>query len=114
MITAFYNENEIECREWVVGEKKMYPVDLYGECLRKGEDYITMFSTGLTDIKKRKIFFDDLLKINDTLYRVVGMNGAVAFVDPKTGDFWNYACNLATNRYGVIVGNIHENHQLIV
>lgn len=69
--------------------------------------------TGLKDENGVEIYFDDLTKINNKIYRVVKLFGAVAFVCPKTGDFWNYACNLATSKFGELVGNVYENHELL-
>lgn len=69
--------------------------------------------TFLKDKNGVDIYFDDLTKINDTIYLVVELCGSVAFVCPKTGDFWNYACNLDTNEFGELVGSKYENPELL-
>ena len=68
---------------------------------------------GLKDKNGVKIFRDDLTKINGAIYQVVYLNGAYRFVDVKSGDFWQYARNLAISSFGEVIGNIHEHSHLL-
>ena len=75
--------------------------------------YIPLQYTNLKDKNGVEIFRDDLTKINGAIYQVVYLNGAYGFVDVKSGDFWQYACNLATSSFGEVIGNVYEHSHLL-
>ena len=90
----------------------IYSYSLNAGFIKVSKESVGQF-TGLKDKNGVKIFRDDLTKINGAIYHVVYLNGAYGFVDVKSGDFWQYACNLATSSFGEVIGNIHDNPELL-
>lgn len=63
--------------------------------------------SGINDKNGVELFVNDKTKLNGKIYKIIDINGAIGFVDEQD-NFWEYACNLATNKFGEYVGNIYQ------
>jgi uncharacterized phage protein (TIGR01671 family) len=114
---------EYKFRAWDKEEYEMLQVDCIDffkkEILDQRNDIHSfenielMQCIGLKDKNGKELYFDDFTKMNDKIYQIIELNGAVAFVEPTTLLFWEYACNLATCKFGKYCGNIYEHSHLL-
>ena len=95
-------------------------------CYEEGEEAILMESTGIKDANGVEIFEGDILKVCDddgTHLEPVYRDGQALVIDVTFQDFdsstvkWGLYCyhgyDDSDNEYPIIVGNIHENPELI-
>ena len=110
-ISTMWNFDAIERNKVFALDSKLPSKDFL--VIPNGNEIELMQYTGLKDKNGVEIYENDLAKINGRIYQVVYLNSAYGFVDVKSGDFWQYACNLATSSFGEVIGSIHENAELL-
>ena len=110
-ISTMWNFDAIERNKVFALDSKLPSKDFL--VIPNGNEIELMQFTGLVDKQGVEIYENDLAKINGRIYQVIYLNSAYGFVDVKSGDFWQYACNLATSSFGEVIGNIYENAELL-
>lgn len=113
-------------RAWDKGEHRMHGTGGwdYGTVAwlyhMKDEDYpgvVLMQSTGLEDQNGKEIFEGDVLTIDDGLYEITwghaGFMRRVKKPQPHSCEIVNDLDPMSCHREGAIIGNIHENPELL-
>ena len=113
-------KREIKFRVWAVASKKMFlPSNEEGWEIITGEIYpkpntILMQYTGLKDKNGKEIYDGDIIKLENTLNRIIWLDGYACFALIEDGGIKPYTLyEQFSHREPEVIGNIYENSELL-